>query len=233
MNYNGSFNPKYLTGTQLYFAKNTATVSSWNDQSSNGYNLSQAVALQQPTIGTNSVDFVPNQFMSRTVANVFSGHTVGSIFIGFYMGTSGSVQFLLASGDTGSSTRFFQINVRGASNRISIATSNNTGIQQVEGSTTLVTGTYYCVEFRQSGSAISIYINGVAETLTVLAGSNSGNIWWSFPTLRDNLTIGARIINATSFTEAKINKIYYHNGAMSASDIWKTTEFMKNPLNYV
>ena len=43
-----TFRPPDLLGSQLYYAKDTATPSLWNDQSPNAYNLTQGVAGQQP-----------------------------------------------------------------------------------------------------------------------------------------------------------------------------------------
>jgi hypothetical protein len=231
MNYNGSFNPKYLSGTQLYFAKNTATVSSWNDQSSNGFNLTQAVALQQPTIGTNSVDFVPNEFLSRNVSNAFSGDTIGSVFFSGYVGTLGTTQFLLTSSDIGSTGRFISFQISGA-NRLIFQTANTGTANVIVGNTVLTAGSFFSVEFRQDGTGIRMFLDGVEETLTVTSGANASNLWFNFPTLRDNLVIGALIRSSSLFGNLSLNKLYYNNTLLSASDLWKTTEFMKNPLNY-
>jgi hypothetical protein len=231
MNYNGSFNPRFLSGTQLYFAKNTATVSSWNDQSPNGFNLSQGTALNQPTIGTNSVDFVPNQFMSRTVANAFSGHTIGSVFFSGYVATLGINQIYLSSADTSSVVRYLSFQVSTA-NQLLVQFYDGGTLNIIRGNTVLTAGNYFSAEFRQDGTGIRIFLNGVEESLTVTSGSNASNLWWNFPTSRDNLVIGALIRNTSAFGGAKINKIYYNNGSLSASDLWKVREFMKNPLNY-
>jgi hypothetical protein len=231
MNYNGAFNPKFLSGTQLYFAKNSATVSSWNDQSSNGFTVTQGTALSQPTIGTNSVDFTTNDFMSRTVANVFSGDTIGSVFFSGYVNTLGTNQIYLTSGDTGSVTRFIFFGI-GTLNRLVFQINNGGTTTALLGTTVLTTGDYFSAEIRQDGTGIRMFINGVEETITVASGANATNLWWNLPTLRDNLVIGALIRSTNAFGEAKINKIYYNNGSLSASDLWKVREFMKNPLNY-
>ncbi len=232
MNYNGAFNPKYLTGTQLYFAKNTATVSSWNDQSPNGYNLSQAVALQQPTIGANSVDFDgTNDFMSRNVANAFSGDTQGYIFFSGYYNNTG-VNRILTSADNGTAFFYqFALNVSNVTNKIGLAVRNG-GSQNniILNTTTLTNGAYYYGWIRSNGSAYTAMLNGVSQTITTTL-ANDGR-WFNFVTLRDNLSIGAIIGTSTAFGNAQVNKIYYNNTAISASDLWKTEQFFANPLNY-
>jgi hypothetical protein len=231
MNYNGAFNPKYLSGTQLYFAKNTATVSSWSDQSSNGYDLSQAVALQQPTIGANSVDFVPNQHLFRNVANAFSGDSEGYIFFSGYYNNTGQNR-ILSSCDV--STNFlyrFDVNVNSTISKVQLNVRDGGTINLITlDTTTLTNGQYYYGWIRSDGSTYSGMVNGISQTIiTTLA--NDGR-WWNFVTRRDNLVVGAIIGTSTAFGNAQVNKIYYNNTALSASDIWKTEQFFANPLNY-
>ena len=231
MNYNGSFNPRFLSGTQLYFAKNSATVSSWNDQSSNGYNLSQAVALQQPTIGANSVDFVPNQFMSRTVANAFSGDTGGYIFFSGYYNNTG-INRILSSCDV--STNFlyqFALNVNSIISKVVLTIRNGGTANNITlDTTTLTNGAYYYGWVRSNGSTYTAMLNGVSQTITTSL-ANDGR-WFNFVTLRDNLTVGAIIGTSTAYSYAQVNKLYYNNTSLSASDLWKTEQFFANPLNY-
>jgi hypothetical protein len=231
MNYNGAFNPKYLSGTQLYFAKNTATVSSWSDQSSNGYDLSQAVALQQPTIGANSVDFVPNQHLFRNVANAFSGDTGGYIFFSGYYNNTGQNR-ILTSADNGTAFSYqFALNVSNLTNKIGLAVRNG-GSQNniILNTTTLTNGAYYYGWIRSDGSTYSGMVNGISQTITTTL-ANDGR-WWNFVTRRDNLVVGAIIGTSTAFGTARVNKLYYNNTAISASDLWKTEQFFANPLNY-
>jgi hypothetical protein len=231
MNYNGAFNPKFLSGTQLYFAKNSATVSSWNDQSSNGFNLTQAVALQQPTIGTNSVDFVPNQFLSRTVANAFSGDTGGYIFFSGYYNNS-TVNRIFASADIGTAFLYrFDILISQVTNKVALSVRNGGTINTIVlDTTTLTNGAYYYGWIRSNGSSYTAMLNGVSQTITTTL-ANDGR-WFNFVTLRDNISIGAIIGTTTAFGNAQVNKLYYNNTALSASDLWKTEQFFANPLNY-
>jgi hypothetical protein len=226
MNYNGSFNPKFLTGTQLYFAKNTATVSSWNDQSSNGFTVTQGTALNQPTIGANSVNFVPNQFMSRTVANAFSGDNSGYIFFsGYYV--SGSVNRLFSSSDVATVNHNIAVSVL-STGQVAIFTTISGAANLVQGNTILTNGSYFYGYVYSNGSSYTISVNGVIQTLT---GTNTGS-WFNDVVNRDNIVIGALIRSIPIYGSCNVNKLYYNNTALSASDLWKTEQFFANPLNY-
>jgi hypothetical protein len=230
MNYNGAFNPKYLTGTQLYFAKNTATVSSWNDQSPNGYNLSQVVALQQPTIGANSVDFVPNQHLFRNVANAFSGDTEGYIFFSGYF--NNSVFNRIFSSDDNSTSNFgLRIAIDNATGRIQISNIISGTLNASRCSTVLTNGQYYYCWIRFNGTSYTAWVNGNTQTVTGFIGVNNG-LGFSSISNRDNIALGASLNSTPLYGAAKINKFLYISGSLSASDLWKCQEFMKNPLNY-
>jgi hypothetical protein len=233
MNYNGSFNPRFLSGTQLYFAKNTATVSSWNDQSPNGFNLTQAVALQQPTIGTNSVDFVPNKFMSRTVANAFSGDNSGIIFFnGIYNSSGGIDNIIFASSATSNNNHFFYIRITTSGKLgVVVRTASGANIDVLEGDTILTNGQSYHGWAMTNGSVWTAKLNGTNQTITATNGSNSGKFFSSIPN-RANISVGASIRNVSLFGNLGLNKLYYNNTALSASDLWKTEQFFANPLNY-
>jgi hypothetical protein len=230
MNYNGSFNPKYLSGTQLYFAKNTATVSSWNDQSPNGYDLSQVVALQQPTIGTNSVDFVPNQFMSRNVADAFSGDSEGYIFFAINHITNQSNN-ILTSSDNATNNHDFRLLSSSvlAPNKITLVVRQS-GVNNIVtlDTTTLINGFNYGW-VRSNGSFFSGMVNGVSQSIN--ATINNGD-WFDSVINRDNLVIGATIRLSSIYSNGGVNKLYYNNTSLSASDLWKTEQFFANPLNY-
>lgn len=229
MNYNGAFNPKFLSGTQLYFAKNTATVSSWNDQSPNSYDLSQVVALQQPSIGANSVDFVPNQHLFRT-GNVFGSDTQGIIFFSGYL-TSGVASLFITKSTTTTTANFFYI-FKSAANKIQIILRNTSLSTNnlFETNDTFSTGFIYGY-LQSNGSTYTLSINGVIRAVTFTAGSNNGR-WFNFMDATDRLSIGALFRPTPLYFNGSVNKVYYNNTALSASDLWKTEQFFANPLNY-
>jgi hypothetical protein len=234
MNYNGAFNPKFLSGTQLYFAKNSASVSSWNDQSPNGFNLTQAVALQQPTIGANSVDFDgSNDVLVRTQTSPFISHTQGIIFFSGYI-IGGVVQrFInvsLSTAAVGRNRLGIEVNVSGNIVFVirdgAIALANNF-------QTTATFGSGYVYGYIVSnGSSYTVNINGSARTLSFTQGVNDGK-WFSFVGATNRISMGGLFTNSIVFyTQDQVNKLYYNNTSLSASDLWKTEQFFANPLNY-
>jgi len=232
MNYNGTFNPKFLSGTQLYFAKNTATPSLWNDQSPNGYDLTQAVALQQPTISANSVDFDGiDDFMSHSVTNPFISHMQGIVFFSMNA-VSGFTQRLLVVNNTITSAgrNTFLITYIGDKIRIQFRNENGTISNQFETVNTFGTGFLYGY-IQSNGSTYTISVNGVVQTLSFLMGSNTGA--WMNVISSNVIRIGLLQSGPTIiYSPVKLNKLYYNNTILSASDLWKTEQFFANPLNY-
>jgi hypothetical protein len=167
--------------------------------------------------------------MSRTVANAFSGDTGGYIFFsGYYV--SGSVNFILSSADNATNNNIFYIglNLSGELRILSIigATVNN-----LNGNTVISNGQYYHGWVHTDGFVWTANLNGVTQTLTATSGSNNGFFFNDVPN-RDNLAIGSILRNTPLYGNTQVNKLYYNNTALSASDLWKTEQFFANPLNY-
>jgi hypothetical protein len=229
MNYNGAFNPKYLSGTQLYFAKNTATPSLWNDQSPNGYDLTQGTAIQQPTIGVDSVDFDgSNDVLTRSVTNAFRTDDVGSFHFGFYYDSS-SINILIGLSEAGINRAFTSIRV--ISDKLVFNVRKLTAGASVSftcDTTTLLDGVYYHGYISCDGIQNKAVINGVNQILT-----GDSNIWFSSQNATtSDISLGALLRGVPLYYKAKINKLYYNNTILSASDLWKTEQFFANPLNY-
>jgi hypothetical protein len=232
MNYNGSFNPRFLSGTQLYFAKNTATVSSWNDQSSNSLAITQGVALQQPTIGTNSVNFDgSNDVLLNSASSPFITHTQGIIFFSGYIVGGVTQRFINVSLSTGTLGRFrFGIEVSASGNIVFVIRNN--GLNNNFQTTTTFGSGYVYGYIVSNGSSYTVNINGSASTLTFTNGTNNGS-WFNFVGATNRMSIGGLFSGSTVlYTQDQVNKIYYNNTALSASNLWKTEQFFSNPLNY-
>jgi hypothetical protein len=232
MNYNGTFNPKFLSGTQLYFAKNTATPSLWNDQSPNVYDLTQGTAIQQPTIGIDSVDFDgSNDFMSRSVTNPFISHTQGIVFFSINAVSGSTQRFLVVNlTSAGAGRNQFSISYIGDRIRAIVRNADATINNVFETVNTFGTGFLYGY-IQSNGSTYTISVNGVVQTLSFVIGSNTG-AWMNV--ISSNVISIARLQSGAfiEFTPVKLNKLYYNNTILSASDLWKTEQFFANPLNY-
>lgn len=223
-----TFHPLDLAGTQLYFAKNTATPSLWNDQSPNNYDLTQSTATQQPTISANSVDFDGvNDILFRNVANPFGSDTQGILFFSAYYDGVNQC-YILASGDTGSNdySIVFRINLTGNLNLI----LNNamSGAYNLIILDTPIVGYNYGY-FRNDGVSTYFSLNGGAESIPL---GDAGE-WLDYVPSRNNLSLGGLIRPSTIYVPSKLNKIYYNNnGSLSASDLTKLDTFFADPNNY-
>lgn len=230
--YFGKFKPHLVTNTQLYIQRKDSTVSLCPDYSPNGFNLTQAVALQQPTLSANSIDFSTNDFMINNTANVFSGDNSGYIFFsGYYNSVGSTVNIILASCDATANTDLFYVGIN-ASGQVRILSIFGGVTNNLNGNTVLTNGQFYHGWINTNGTTWTAKLNGITQTLTVSSGSNNGGFFNDIPN-RDNLTIGALIRLTNVFGDAQINKIHYVSGSLSAIDLWKLEQFFSNPLNYI
>ena len=225
-----TFHPLNLAGSQLYFAKNTATPSLWNDQSPNGYDLTQSTATQQPIISANSVDFDGvNDVLFRNIANPFSGHTLGTFYFSFYF--NGNRQELFASADASSDIRLiaFQANTV-FGNKLSVISIRGSSPNRVNSTDSLVIGYNYGY-IASNGSNYILSLNGVLQTNIVIVGNDDGT-WFGNIASRDNISIGGVLRSSSFYSPTKLNKAYYNNTILSAGDITKLNTFFADPNNY-
>lgn len=232
--YFGEFQPHKVANTQLYIQRKDSTVSLCTDYSPNGYNFTQGTAVNQPFLATLTIQFSSGDFMINNTANVFSGDNSGRIyFSGIYNTTGGLNNIILSSADTATVNHFFDFRID-TSGRLSIVTRTASGsnIDSLQGNTVLSHDDYYHGWIDTDGVTWTAKLNGITQTLSVILGSNSGRFFNDVPN-RDNLTIGASIRSTPLYGAAKINKVYYNNGTISAIDHWKLERFFENPLNYI
>lgn len=231
--YFGNFQPHKVPNTGLYIQRKDSTVSLCTDYSPNGYDFTQGVAANQPTLGANSIDFATNDFMINNTANVFSGDNSGYIFFSGYFNNT-AVNRIISSADNGSAfLRRFDILINTTNNKIQLNVRNGGVAANVItlDTTTLTNGQYYYGWIRSNGSVYTAMLNGVSQTI-VASLANDG-VWFSGVTSRDNLAIGAIVGTTTAFGNAQINKVHYVSGSLSALDVWKIEQFMSNPFNYI
>jgi hypothetical protein len=230
------FRPTDLAGSQLYFAKNTATPSLWNDQSPNAYDLTQATAIQQPTISANSVDFDgTNDIMFNSTVSPFIADTDGVIFFSFYnvLGvTQRIISLSLATGTiTGRST--FAI-VKNISNKIVLNIRNLSLTVQNDfiSDNSFPAGYNYGYIKRVAGGQ-ELYMNGSLEPVTYTSNATPGS-WLAGVGATNRISFGGVFSNSTVFYgQDQLNKVYYNNnGSLSPSDLTKLDTFFANPNNY-
>ena len=228
-----AFHPLDLAGSQLYYAKNTATPSLWNDQSPNAFDLTQTVAAQQPTIGTDTVDFDGvNDFMNRSVVNPFISDNLGTIYFSVNF-VAGEVQRTIIINDptfTSSRNSFQIIILPTGVIRVLLANSSDT-IRNIFDTINILSVGYNYIKLTTNGSSYTVEINGVSTSLSFSTGTNNG-AW-----LNDINTTNIRMaLNETVTTflygKNKTNKIYYNNTSLSPTNLTKLNTFFADPNKY-
>ena len=140
---------------------------------------------------TNGILYAGAQYCSKTVANYRSGDSSGAIGTWFRSSSTANAQTLFASCDTGTDTSFFFFYVQPTNGKVTFSSRNAAGTSnRVAGTTNVCDGKLHYIVATSSGTVWSIFVDGIAETLTEELGSNTGD-WFADVTLRDNITIGA------------------------------------------
>jgi len=146
-----------------------------------------------------------NDYLSNATANWRSGDTAGTLERMFRSSSTANNQTLFASADTGTDTSFLWIYVAQTTGLVTISTQDAAGtVNTVSGSTNICDGKDHHIVVTTNGSAWVIFIDGVTESLSVVAGSNTGD-WLGDVTLRDNLTIGAITRTSTASYTIGVN----------------------------
>lgn len=230
------FDPLNIEGLQLYLNKDLgvtlatgSNVFSWQDQSPNGYLLSQSTVTAQPLLSANSIDFDGvNDNLSLSVANVFGGDSSGIAFFSFYWDGVNNFD-LLSSADNLVDNRLIDFQCMASlGGIIRILTINGATTNSIASTDSCVVGFNYGW-VKSNGTAYEISLNGVIQVVNVLLGSNDGT-WYADITGRDNLVIGGVKRLTPFYTPVKSTKIIYSNSpTLTASQIAKIDNFMSQP----
>ncbi len=101
--------------------------------------------------------------------------------------SASATQVIYASADTATTTRFLDVLI--ISDILNLGQNDGVTNNQVKGTTVLTPGQWYFVCIVSDGIVWSLYVNGVAEDVSVVTGSNNGN-WFAETPNRDNSRIG-------------------------------------------
>jgi len=115
----------------------------------------------------------------------------------------------------------------GSAPKLAILTRRVNGsanISETYGNTVIAAGTLYHIVVQSNGSAWSLYINGVAETLSNFLtsdGANPGHWFSDIGITNKRLSIGARTFDgaADGFFNCKIDEVAYVGRALTGSEI--------------
>ncbi len=129
-------------------------------------------------------------------------------------------QTIIQSCDTATTNYVFNIGMVDVSGLVSFQIrENGTDIINFYSTTALTQDEQYHIVVTSDGSTIKMYINGVEETLSIQAGTNSGQ-WLDDCTNRDNLAFGALIRTSTaSYFDGTLDEVAYYDYPLSQAQV--------------
>ena len=148
-----------------------------------------------------------------------SADSQGTIVAWIYNDDVSGDEAIFGSSDTASATTYLQFLMD--SNKISIQQDSGDTTADISGGTTLSAATWYMVAVTSTGSAYALYVNGIAETLTVNTGANNGD-WFSDTSsaARDNIAIGVRKDDTPDlFFNGRIAQVGVWGGSSSSTGV--------------
>ncbi len=156
--------------------------------------------------GTTSKILIPGKVANSSQGTISCWVKFNSLgnteYIYGYGGDSNQALFGIQTFDVGGGNFRFWIAARDAAASF---------LNLVHGSTNLTTGVWYHVVFQSNGILYTMYVNGVAETLTVFTGLNDGKWNDIVTTTNDYTSIGTLVINAdmgnTYLVDATIDEV--------------------------
>jgi len=163
-------------------------------------------------------------------ATNFDSSTSGTVIAVFKLNTTSTGQYLLASSDEATTTAVWNngVNFDATSTGVYYEQRNSDNIDRIGGGTSITSSTFQIATFQSNGSALSIWLNGTAETLTVRNGDNNGD-WVGDTADRDNFSVGAgKTTSNGNFLDGYITSIFYKNSAIPAAERKRLERYYAN-----
>lgn len=195
----------------------------WQDQQS-GRLLMQSTAAKRPTYTLQDADFnsKPSILADGTddglvVSDASLFGTKGTIFIVFKQATNGDSEDFLSSSDEALATKFFAVGQQTTEYGV---TQNSAGTADTVDGNTAADTNAHILTVTSSGTAYTIRLDGVAETVSADSGSNSGD-WFGDTADRDNFALFFRKVSSeANHANVKIARILvYDDVTLTASEI--------------
>lgn len=222
--YYGGTNSNNSDGTAAYPSDLNAVYHS-NDASGgvvdSTINAVDMTAQNTPTFGVDgqidsAVDYQAADDDYQKTSNKFTG-TSGSIAGWFNFDVDNSNQVVVSGGDEGGGD-LFALRVS-TDNHIEILTTVSASTDLVHGDTNIVVDTWFHTVVTSNGSTWVLYLNGVAEGLTVEEGSNTGE-WWDDVSTIDNSTIAAtERVSVITPADGTIDEVRIYTNTLTADEV--------------
>lgn len=231
-----AFDPKNIVGAQGCWVADDASqgvgvaVPALADRVG-ALSLAQGTGSKQPVIttsyftGKKALQFDGVDDLLR-YAGTLSTALSGSIFavVRYTGGSVGGETW--ASADEATGNYYMET----ASTPMSIQQTNNDSNDYIRTNPGLSVNTDYFLEWRSSGTAYTLWVNGVSQTLVVGGGSNTGD-WFGDTPNRDNFTIGGlKRSTESGFANIAVPFVEIVDGALAAGDRtglgqWVTSQY--------
>lgn len=203
-------------GRNQWTAQNSlvsGTNTTWYDYAGT-HNLVNPAATNQPSTinpdsdfnNKKSATFLTDDYLIKNTANYGSGQTTGSLWMVIKTPAVFTTSMIFTVANNVSNLAQLLIYEIAASKQLGFYINNGTTIVSLKANMTLLVSTEYIIEVESNGSLVSIYINGVLQTITTNVGTNAGQ-WFSYANTGNtlnNLAIGARINSTPFYYDGKI-----------------------------
>ncbi len=197
---------------------NSAVQGTPDDYSASGDDMTENGAPTYPADQGITLAGNPD-YLFRT-ENAWRGlDTLGTISGRIQMDAIGPLsQTLFTNARTAASNRYLTVFVDNAG-FLHVAQQNEDTIDDVRGSTVLSAGVEYHVTVVSTGSGYLLYVNAVAETLTVVTGGNFGDWFFDSGDLQA-ISIGAFLrTGAQRYLEGTIQDVRYYSDVRTPAEI--------------
>jgi hypothetical protein len=200
----------------------------WIDRVSS-LSLSQTVGTTYPLFDVDGIGGKPcvdfdgsNDRLRYAVASPVSTTTAGCIVVVLRCDDDpvASTQYVVSTSDDASSTRLLGLGYTpNASANRTVVVQNNGGTSDTVRGDTSLGATARVIELSSSGSAYTMRVDNVSQSLTVSSGSNAGD-WFGDTSSRDNFTVGCldRSTGVEGFFDGAIAFVLVADAELSAGD---------------
>jgi hypothetical protein len=193
----------------------------WEMRDGSRPRLVQATASLRPTWSESAVNSRPAVVFDGSddylaSATALLSNAAGHVFVVAKQANAGE-DTLLSQADTASANRFLSLGMNGGNAHYE---QNDAGTEDdITGDTALGTSAFHVLEFISSGTAITMKVDGTAQTLTVNSGANNGD-WAGDVTGADNTVLGALVASSVSQNaDVSIAEVVAYEGAQAAADM--------------
>lgn len=171
--------------------------------------------------GQPALDFNGSSHQLARSGNLFS-NTDGSVFLVINADTVSSIQTLYAN-RLGGGTRLVYFGNIGTGG-VQVRQRNADTADSIRGPNTLSAATDSVWNFRSTGTAYAMQVNGVGQTKTVLAGADTGD-WYGDTSSRDLVVVGSNGVG--EFFNGRIAEILDYDHDLTVAELLVVKSYLR------